>query len=530
MNQVDPLKLAKLLWPDVYFYKQQRQIIKSVWHNDETYVPAGNMLGKDFVAAFIVLAFFLTRHPCRVVTTSAKEDHLRVLWGEMGRFIRTAAKPITANKGGPLVVFHREIRKVVKGEVDPLSYVKGMVASDDSAASMQGHHIANTGDGIPRTLFVADECSSVPDMYYKMAITWANRVLAIGNTWPCENFFKRAIKGEPGTDDRGGDIKAPNNGRYYRKVIQIKASDSPNVRLAVKELSLGKEPSNRILIPGVKPYEEYQRNLAMWDDIQKSVSLNAEFYEGADVLLYPPEWLELSEQFAQSNPARQAEYMGVDSAMGGDHTAWVIIGPEGMVELISEKTPNTAVIPRRTIELITRYHLPPRNVHFDHGGGGYQHVCTLRDMGYEVESVAFGESVAQEIHSGITIVPERKAHREEHYVYKNRRAQMYGMLRDLIDPFGPRSGNFGLPSRLLDKPRKDGTSTLRQQLAPIPLWYDGEGRLFLPPKQRRPDLKVSSEQTTMNSLIGCSPDEADALVLAVYGMCKRDVTPTAGTF
>jgi len=41
----DPLKLAKLLWPDCHFYKQQRQIIYSVWENDQTYVPAGNMLG-----------------------------------------------------------------------------------------------------------------------------------------------------------------------------------------------------------------------------------------------------------------------------------------------------------------------------------------------------------------------------------------------------------------------------------------------------------------------------------------------------
>lgn len=41
----DPLKLAKALWPNVTFYKQQREIIYSVAENDETFVPAGNMLG-----------------------------------------------------------------------------------------------------------------------------------------------------------------------------------------------------------------------------------------------------------------------------------------------------------------------------------------------------------------------------------------------------------------------------------------------------------------------------------------------------
>lgn len=41
----DPLRFGKLLWPDVDFYKQQRQIIYSIRDNDETFVPAGNMLG-----------------------------------------------------------------------------------------------------------------------------------------------------------------------------------------------------------------------------------------------------------------------------------------------------------------------------------------------------------------------------------------------------------------------------------------------------------------------------------------------------
>ena len=41
----DPMKVKNLLWPDVYFYKQQRQIIYSAWDNDQTFAPAGNMLG-----------------------------------------------------------------------------------------------------------------------------------------------------------------------------------------------------------------------------------------------------------------------------------------------------------------------------------------------------------------------------------------------------------------------------------------------------------------------------------------------------
>lgn len=45
LNLRDPYAMTKLLWPDVRFYQQQREIIQSVDENDETFVPAGNQLG-----------------------------------------------------------------------------------------------------------------------------------------------------------------------------------------------------------------------------------------------------------------------------------------------------------------------------------------------------------------------------------------------------------------------------------------------------------------------------------------------------
>jgi hypothetical protein len=203
---VDPLRLAKILWPNTYFYRQQREIIYSVWENDETVVPAGNKLGKDYVSGRIVVLFFLTRRPCRIITTSAKDDHLRVLWGEIGQAIADSAIGLRW-PAGPLIVTHHEIKRTYKGKICPLSYVRGMVAKADSIAGMQGHHIASP-DGSPRTLFIADECSSVPDEYFSMCRTWAQRILLIGNPWPCNNYFYRAVEGDVATNDPGGDIVA----------------------------------------------------------------------------------------------------------------------------------------------------------------------------------------------------------------------------------------------------------------------------------------------------------------------------------
>lgn len=193
----EPLKLQQALWPQYSFYGKQIEIIESVRDNAETYVPAGNMLGKDFVSAFIVLWFFLTRYQqdknrnwCRIITTSVKDEHLGVLWGEIGRFISSSKYPLSHRAGGPLAVNHQEIRSahdLILTGGNAGSYVKGMVSAKDKMEGMQGHHAEFT-------LLVVDEASGVADEAYNMASTWAKRMLIIGNPHQCANFFYRGVK------------------------------------------------------------------------------------------------------------------------------------------------------------------------------------------------------------------------------------------------------------------------------------------------------------------------------------------------
>lgn len=184
-----PLAFAKWMWPQYQFYPQQEEVILSVRDNDETFVTAGHQLGKDFVTGFIAVWFFLTHHPCRVITTSVKDDHLRVLWGEMGRFIQTARYPLEAEKGGPLICNHRDIRKIVKGEICPISYLRGCVSEKGEA--MAGHHAQYT-------LAIFDESSGIEDVAYERVQTWAKRILCIGNPYDPDpavsSFFKKAVQ------------------------------------------------------------------------------------------------------------------------------------------------------------------------------------------------------------------------------------------------------------------------------------------------------------------------------------------------
>jgi len=514
----DPLKFAAMMWPDVRFYDKQAEVMQSIVTNDVTVVPAGNMLGKDFVAGAIALWFFLSRKPCRVVTTSAKDDHLRVLWGEIGRFIQLSAIPLDWRRGGPLICNHHDIRRIGSdGRRCSLSYLKGMVASADSIAAMQGHHVANVGDNVPRTLFIADEASSVPDDYWKMATTWCNRALILGNTWPCSNFFFRAIKGNPAAKDPGGTLYSKDGRRCWRKVIHIRAEDSPNVRLAQKEIQAGREPSGRIIVPGVKSYAEYLKNRETWDPIQQCVSLDAQFYLGAEVMMYPEAWLDRAHSLADRGARGGMRTMGIDTAEGGDSSCWTVVDEYGIIHQLSTKTPDTSMIVNQTLSLMNTYNIEARNVLFDRGGGGKQHADRLRQIGHKVRTVGFGEQASNpNQYRRMRTSREKSEDSEIRYTYKNRRAEMYGILRELLDP--DVGDGFGIPREL---------SELRRQLAPIPLQFDAEGRMMLLPKDK---TTRDSKQSTLKELLGCSPDEADSLALAVFGMKRKQRAAVAAMF
>lgn len=182
---IDPRAFKDLLWPSFYFYDKQWEIIYSVENNSETYVHAGNMLGKDFVTGFICVKQFVCNRVARIVTTSVKDDHLRVLWGEIGRFIAEAKYPLLAKDGGPLIVNHRDVTKIINGVKCPISYMRGMVS--EKGEGLAGHHA-------PYTLAVGDEASGIDDEAYKQFQGWAKHMLFIGNPNECQNFYRKAIK------------------------------------------------------------------------------------------------------------------------------------------------------------------------------------------------------------------------------------------------------------------------------------------------------------------------------------------------
>ena len=143
------------------------------------------------MAAFIVIWWFISAmkmgKTCRIVTTSVKEEHLNVLWGEIGRFLSTSTVKLMHREGGPLVVNHQEIRRFDEMESkNPLNYVRGQVSAHGEG--LAGHHSE-------ASLFVCDEFSGVEDTSYEMAQGWMKRCLIFGNPHPPRNqYFQKMVE------------------------------------------------------------------------------------------------------------------------------------------------------------------------------------------------------------------------------------------------------------------------------------------------------------------------------------------------
>ncbi len=315
--------------------------------------------------------------------------------------------------------------------------------------------------------------------------------------------------------------------KYLRKIIRITAEQSPNVRYARQELAAGLKPSGYEPVPGVLSWELYRHRRKTWDVVRQTVGLDADFYRGAELLLYPPEWLNLAETrwaaLQQLRIKRKAKGIGCDPAEGGDRTAMCALDEYGIIELVSRKTPITDDVPRELAAFMRKHGLydKPERVCIDRGGGGKWVADFLRrgvEMGGPglagIRTVGFGDPMTEDPKYGVKSKAQLKAEKEHKYEYTSRRAQMFGEFSEWFDPGmleeGPRCALP--PDRVGEEYR-----LLRHEMAPIPKTYNPEGTLFLIPKHHDPK-RPKENQVYLEGLIGWSPDRLDAAVLAYHAM------------
>ncbi len=217
MNLFDPVQLCKLLWPQSYFYDKQCEILLSFRCSVVTMVKAGNELGKDWILGRACLAFFISPwsfygeehfkavenrnemkqlasirgcrvqdlpeyvlHQRRALNTSVKDDHLNVLWGEIGNAWRTCSIDLSQR----FVMVHHEIRFREEAEAkNANSYLTGKVSGSENMEGLTGHHA-------PYTFAAGDEASGLADAARKALSSWSGREAYIFNPLPCHNSIK----------------------------------------------------------------------------------------------------------------------------------------------------------------------------------------------------------------------------------------------------------------------------------------------------------------------------------------------------
>ena len=184
------LAINSIYWPHDRLYGKQIDVVDSVLTCRETYVTAGNELGKDYVAGFIALTCFMAalelNLTCKIVTTSVEEDHLKILWGEIGKRLRTAKYPILAQHGGKFIINFQEMRRFEERDAkNPSSLLIGLVCKEE--AKMAGHHAEYT-------LGIGDEASAIRDEVRDEWLGWCDHMLWISNPRKCNNFYKKMVK------------------------------------------------------------------------------------------------------------------------------------------------------------------------------------------------------------------------------------------------------------------------------------------------------------------------------------------------
>jgi len=497
--QNDPLAFIHLCWPDDVIYDKQAEILHSVAANKATWVHAAAEVGKDWAAARTILWFYCTRFPAKVVATSSTEKQLKnVLWGEIDRAVRTSVVPLG------LSMKYLEI-ELEDGEGGTFRdhWVRLMVALH--VESFQGVHLPTTG--IPRVLFVMDECSSLRDEFYRAAESQAHRILSIGNPLRAQGLYARECKA-------GDEVNLFGNG-LSRKVIHIDGDDSPNVKAGKRYVAAKARGRPPVLIPGILSYEDYMHREAKWDAYNRAVRLHGRFYEGDDRQMFPAAWLDAAERAWQrvKGMDRGPCYLGVDVAAGGrDQSVWIVVDHLGIVECMVKDTPDTTVLPEITLSLMGKHGIRPMHVCVDSGGGGKQAIVDpLARIGKHIRGIAFGGGATR---------PK---------VYRNTRVEMYAALSEAFDPATWRTAkDVDKSGRVVDTGEytqcmsfdwsgdsASEFSELRNELQSMPVMYDQEGRQWLLPKEKQSN---HSSVVTLRELIGHSPDRADALALANWAM------------
>jgi len=507
--RASPLRFIHDVWPDATPWAAQVEIANSFRDNYATIVSSCVESGKDWIAARLVLWFYATRFPCRIVCTSTSLGQMRrSLWGEIGRALREARVPLGIDRK------HLLLRRIGP-DGRPFEEDWMQLVAVSQIENLMGVHLAGDADN-PAVAVVVDESSGVPDERFESLEAQAHRILSIGNPLRVAGWVAGAI--------RRGDVPDEfRPGKLRRKVIQIDGRRTPNVAAGVRWDEAGRHGPCPSALPGLMSYADFVHRQAEWPEFRVQTCLYGRLVEGIEsMVMVPRSWLEEARKawFEVDREARKSlrRCMGIDASHGrGDLAVWVVADQCGVLDVRTATLrdragePDTVLALEITREAQAAWGVAWQDVAVDIGGGGQEAIVDrLKREGVRVHGVDFGAGAS---------TPARRR------LYRNMRAELYGELalecdpsrwRRIEGPDGPvLERGFTLPH---GANLRAEVEALVEELSLIPREQDGEGKLLLPPKDRRPGQKTGR---CLREMLGHSPDRSDALALCVWRVRNR---------
>lgn len=410
---------------DRAWWSRQREIGRAVVDYPIVVVPAGNSVGKSYMAADLVLWALYRRAHSIVFTSAPSQSQLEgVLWKEVRRSHRKSLIPLGGEitGSGPIRLNLSE---------DWFAY--GHVSN--SVERMSGHH---AGDLIA----IIDEGSGAPQAVFD-AVNSLNpsRLVVMGNPLrPDGQFFELCQRAEEGAKNI--------------KLIRVPSTESPHIDLDRSPVGMadrGFLATNR---------EQYGESSLWW--LSHVLAL---FPGQADDSLILGAWLNTASKILHipGGPNRLA----IDLAIGngqGDNSVLMVRDDNGLLHLEHSRAWSFEAVATRAALLVQRFNIKHHHVTWDAGGIGADFGNRLKTVGIINPTPYLGGKGGTK--------------------FANLRTAAAWLARLRLDPEHMRQSAGGILTR--QHPfaiRPEWVALLRPELEQLRYRHDSMGRIELEPKE-----------------------------------------------
>lgn len=385
--RADPLLWIREVLGGPAPWSRQEEILQAVATNREVNVASGKSVGKDWLAARIVLWWLYTHPESIVVTTGPTERHVHtVLWGEIRKAYHRSKIPL----GGELLPVESKLRLGEKW------WAEGIVAKDEGA--LQGYHA-------PYVMVVMDEAAELKE--------WVFETLEGCATGPDDRIVRL---GNPKCGPSHPFAKAFSSPSPRAKNIRIRSTETPNY------------VEGRVVIPGLASRdwvaeEERKRSRDMFRAV-----VMGEFPAGSsDSLITGEHIAQARERWKVEPPVRTKDdpplvvRLGVDVARFGDDLTVFALLEGNRARIVGTLSKADGVmVARKASELARQY--AASSVAIDGGGLGSGAVDSLVELQRRGEVPANVQIYDVEFGAGATDKTE----------HANKRTELWHRLRDWL--------------------------------------------------------------------------------------------------